>query len=119
MGTRLIPFSRTLYIEEDDFREDPPSKFYRLAPGKEVRLRYAYLVTCVDVVKDAQAGDVLEVHCTYDPDSRGGTAPDGRRVRGTLHWVSSKPNKNQTDHYPALIPVPSARWFSPSPRFSL
>jgi glutaminyl-tRNA synthetase len=88
MGTRLIPFSRTLYIEEDDFREDPPSKFYRLAPGKEVRLRYAYLVTCVDVVKDAQTGDVVEVHCTYDPDSRGGTAPDGRRVRGTLHWVS-------------------------------
>ena len=88
MGTRLIPFSRALYIEEDDFREDPPSKFYRLAPGKEVRLRYAYLITCVDVVKDAQTGDVVEVHCTYDPDSRGGTAPDGRRVRGTLHWVS-------------------------------
>jgi len=88
VGTRLIPFSRALYIEEDDFREDPPSKFYRLAPGKEVRLRYAYLVTCVDVVKDEQTGDVVEVHCTYDPDSRGGTAPDGRRVRGTLHWVS-------------------------------
>ena len=88
MGTRLIPFSRELYIEEDDFRLDPPSKFYRLAPGREVRLRYAYLVTCVDVVKDAQTGDVVEVHCTYDPDSRGGTAPDGRRVRGTLHWVS-------------------------------
>ena len=88
MGMRSIPFSRTLYIEEDDFREDPPSKFYRLSPGKEVRLRYAYLVTCVDVVKDEQTGDVVEVHCTYDPDSRGGTAPDGRRVRGTLHWVS-------------------------------
>lgn len=88
MGTRLIPFSRVLYIEEDDFREDPPSKFYRLAPGKEVRLRYAYLVTCVAVVKDEQTGDVVEVHCTYDPDSRGGTAPDGRRVRGTLHWVT-------------------------------
>ena len=88
MGTRLIPFSRELYIEEDDFRLDPPSKFYRLAPGREVRLRYAYLVTCVDVVKDAQTGDVVEVHCTYDPGSRGGTAPDGRRVRGTLHWVS-------------------------------
>ena len=71
MGTRLIPFSRELYIEEDDFRLDPPSKFYRLAPGREVRLRYAYLVTCVDVVKDAQTGDVVEVHCTYDPDSRG------------------------------------------------
>ena len=88
MGTRLIPFSRELYIEEDDFRLDPPSKFYRLAPGREVRLRYAYLVTCVDVVKDAQTGDVVEVHCTYDPGSRGGTAPDGRRVRGTLHWAS-------------------------------
>ena len=88
MGTRLIPFSRELYIEEDDFRLDPPSKFYRLALGREVRLRYAYLVTCVDVVKDPQTGDVVEVHCTYDPGSRGGTAPDGRRVRGTLHWVS-------------------------------
>ena len=97
MGTRLIPFSRALYIEEDDFREDPPSKFYRLAPGKEVRLRYAYLVTCVDVVKDAQTGDVVEVHCTYDPDSRGGTAPDGRRVRGTLHWVS------EADSVPAEV----------------
>ena len=88
MGTRMIPFSRTLYIEEDDFREDPPSKFYRLAPGKEVRLRYAYLITCVDLVKDEHTGEVVEVHCTYDPDSRGGTAPDGRRVRGTLHWVT-------------------------------
>ena len=88
MGTRLIPFSGALYIEEDDFREDPPSKFYRLAPGKEVRLRYAYLITCVDVVKDELTGEVVEVHCVYDPDSRGGTAPDGRRVRGTLHWVS-------------------------------
>ena len=88
MGTRLVPFSRTLYIEQDDFQEEPPSKFYRLAPGKEVRLRYAYLITCVDMVKDEQTGDVVEVHCTYDPDSRGGTASDGRRVRGTLHWVS-------------------------------
>ena len=88
MGTRLVPFSRALYIEQDDFQEDPPSKFYRLAPGREVRLRYAYLVTCVDLVKDEQTGEVVEVHCTYDPNSRGGTAPDGRRVRGTLHWVS-------------------------------
>ena len=88
MGTRRVPFSRELYIEQDDFREDPPKGYYRLAPGKEVRLRYAYLVTCVDVVKDP-SGQVTEVHCTYDPASRGGTAPDGRRVRGTIHWVSA------------------------------
>ncbi len=88
MGTRRVPFSRELYIEQDDFREDPPKGYYRLAPGKEVRLRYAYLVTCVDVVKDS-SGQVTEVHCTYDPASRGGTAPDGRRVRGTIHWVSA------------------------------
>jgi glutaminyl-tRNA synthetase len=87
-GTRKVPFSRVLYIERDDFMEDPPKKFYRLAPGREVRLRYAYLITCVDVVKDA-AGEVVEVHCTYDPETRGGTPPDGRRVKGTLHWVSA------------------------------
>ena len=88
MGTRTVPFSRELYIERDDFMEDPPRRFYRLAPGREVRLRYACLVTCTDVVKDAD-GTVVEVHCTYDPDSRGGNAPDGRRVQGTIHWVSS------------------------------
>ena len=88
MGTRNVPFSRELYIERDDFMEDPPRRFYRLAPGREVRLRYACLVTCTDVVKDSD-GTVVEVHCTYDPDSRGGTAPDGRRVQGTIHWVSS------------------------------
>ena len=88
MGTRNVPFSRELYIERDDFMEDPPRRFYRLAPGREVRLRYACLVTCTDVVKDAD-GTVVEVHCTYDPDSRGGNAPDGRRVQGTIHWVSS------------------------------
>ena len=88
MGTRKVPFSREMYIEQDDFREDPPKNYYRLAPGREVRLRYAYLVTCVGVVKDA-SGQVTEVHCTYDPDTRGGTAPDGRRVRGTIHWVSA------------------------------
>ena len=89
MGTRRIPFSRVLYIERDDFLEDPPGRFFRLAPGREVRLRYAYLVTCVDVVKDELTGEITELHCTYDPESRGGSAPDGRRVRGTLHWVSA------------------------------
>jgi glutaminyl-tRNA synthetase len=87
-GTRVVPFTRELYIERDDFREDPPRRFYRLAPGREVRLRYAYFITCVDVVKD-EAGEVVELHCTYDPATRGGDAPDGRKVRGTLHWVSA------------------------------
>jgi glutaminyl-tRNA synthetase len=87
-GTRRVPFSRELYIERDDFREDPPRKYWRLAPGREVRLRYAYFVTCVDVVKD-ETGEVVEIHCTYDPETRGGSAPDGRRVKGTLHWVSA------------------------------
>jgi len=89
-GTRRVPFSRELYIEEADFREDPPRKYHRLAPGREVRLRYAYLVTCVDVVKDPSTGRVVEVHCTYDPDTRGGSAPDGRKVPGTIHWVSAR-----------------------------
>ncbi|MBN1402719.1 MAG: glutamine--tRNA ligase/YqeY domain fusion protein [Anaerolineae bacterium] len=88
-GTRKVPFSRVLYIEQEDFMEDPPRRFYRLAPGREVRLRYAYFVTCVDVVKDPQTGEVIEVHCTYDPATRGGDAPDGRKVRATLHWVSA------------------------------
>jgi len=89
MGTRRVPFSRVLYIEREDFREDPPKKWFRLAPGREVRLKHAYYVTCVDVVKDEQTGKVVELHCTYDPQSRGGWAPDGRKVRGTLHWVSA------------------------------
>jgi len=89
MGTRQVPFSREIYIERDDFREDPPRKFFRLAPGREVRLRYAYFIRCVDVVKDAKTGDVIELHCTYDPETRGGTSPDGRKVKGTLHWVSA------------------------------
>ncbi len=89
MGTRKVPFSRVLYIEQDDFREHPPEKFFRLAPGREVRLRYAYFITCVGVVKDEQTGEVVELHCTYDPETRGGTAPDGRKVRGTIHWVSA------------------------------
>jgi len=89
MGTRKVPFSRVLYIERDDFMEDPPKKFYRLAPGREVRLRYGYYITCVDVVKDARTGEVAELHCTYDPATRGGGSPDGRKVRATLHWVSA------------------------------
>ncbi len=89
MGVRKIPFSRVLYIEQDDFLEDPPKKFFRLAPGREVRLRYAYFVKCVDVVKDEKTGRIEEVHCTYDPETRGGGAPDGRKVKATLHWVSA------------------------------
>ncbi len=88
-GTRKVPFSREIYIERDDFREEPPKKFFRLAPGREVRLRYAYFITCTDVVKD-ENGDVVELRCTYDPETRGGDAPDGRKVKGTLHWVSAK-----------------------------
>lgn len=87
-GTRKVPFSKVLYIEQDDFREEPPPKYYRLAPGREVRLRYAYFVTCTGVVKD-EAGNVVEVHCTYDPATKGGDAPDGRKVKATLHWVSA------------------------------
>ncbi len=88
MGTRKAPFSRELYIERDDFREDPPRRFFRLAPGREVRLRYACYITCTDVVKD-ENGEVVELHCTYDPESKGGSSPDGRRVQATLHWVSA------------------------------
>ena len=89
MGTRKVPFSRELFIERDDFMENPSSKFFRLAPGKEVRLRSAYYITCVDIIKNSE-GRIMEIQCTYDPDSRGGSSPDGRRVRGTLHWVSAK-----------------------------
>lgn len=89
MGTRKVPFSRVLYIEQDDFREDPPPKFYRLAPGREVRLRYAYIIKCNEVVKDEKTGEVVEVHCTYDPETRGGTTLNKRKVKATLHWVSS------------------------------
>jgi len=87
-GTRRIPFGRELYVERDDFMEDPPKKFYRLAPGREVRLRYAYFVTCREAVKDA-SGEVVELRCTYDPATRGGNAPDGRKVQATLHWVAA------------------------------
>ena len=88
-GSRKVPFSRELYIEREDFMEDPPKKFFRLSPGKEVRLRWAYFVTCTDVIKDA-SGNVVEIHCTYDPATKGGDAPDGRKVKATLHWVSAK-----------------------------
>ncbi|MBC7239255.1 MAG: glutamine--tRNA ligase, partial [Chloroflexi bacterium] len=88
-GTRKVPFSKVLYIERDDFMENPPKQFYRLAPGREVRLRYAYFIRCERVVKDPTTGEVIELHCTYDPATRGGDAPDGRKVRATLHWVSA------------------------------
>ncbi len=89
MGTRKVPFSRVIYIEQEDFREDPPKKYFRLAPGREVRLRYAYFIKCVSLVKDEQTGEVVELHCTYDPKTRGGDSPDGRKVKATLHWVSA------------------------------
>lgn len=87
-GTRKVPFSREIYIERDDFREIPPPKYFRLAPGREVRLRYGYIIKCVNVVKNDQTGEIEEIHCTYDPRTRGGYAPDGRKVQGTIHWVS-------------------------------
>ncbi|HUX13941.1 MAG TPA: glutamine--tRNA ligase/YqeY domain fusion protein [Spirochaetia bacterium] len=88
-GTRKVPFANVIYIEEDDFREDPPKKFFRLSPGREVRLKHAYYITCDRVVKDPSTGAVTELHCSYDPESRGGDTPDGRKVKGTLHWVSA------------------------------
>ena len=87
-GTRKVPFAKVLYIEQDDFREDPPKDFFRLAPGREVRLRYAYFIRCLSAIKDA-AGNIVEIRCTYDPATLGGNAPDGRKVKGTLHWVSA------------------------------
>jgi len=88
-GSRKVPFSRVLFIEQDDFREDPPKQYFRLSPGREVRLRYGYLVTCTQVVKN-EKGEVMEAHCTYDPATAGGTTPDGRKVKGTIHWVSAE-----------------------------
>jgi glutaminyl-tRNA synthetase len=87
-GTRKVPFGRVIYIEQEDFKEVPPPKYFRLTPGQEVRLRWAYFIRCTNVVKDA-AGNVTEVHCTYDPTTKGGDAPDGRKVKGTIHWVSA------------------------------
>jgi len=107
MGTRKVPFSRLLYIERDDFREDPPKQFFRLAPGREVRLRYAYFITCVGVVKDEQTGEVVELHCIYDPATRGGDAPDGRKVKVTLHWVPAAHSiKAEVRLYDHLFTVP-------------
>jgi glutaminyl-tRNA synthetase len=90
VGNRKVPFSKVIYIEQDDFREDPPKKFHRLSPGKEVRLKHGYYITCTEVVKDEKTGEITEVHCTYDPATRGGWSDDGRKVRGTLHWVSAE-----------------------------
>jgi glutaminyl-tRNA synthetase len=89
-GSRMVPFSRELFIERDDFMESPPKKFFRLAPGREIRLRYAYFITCNEVIKDPATGEVVELHCTYDPATKGGDAPDGRKVKATLHWVSAR-----------------------------
>jgi glutaminyl-tRNA synthetase len=89
-GSRKVPFAREIYIDQDDFRELPPPKYFRLAPGKEVRLRYGYIIKCEDFVKNPQTGEVEEIHCTYDPETRGGYAPDGRKVQGTIHWVSAR-----------------------------
>jgi glutaminyl-tRNA synthetase len=89
MGSRKIPFSKVIYVERDDFMQEPPRKFFRLGPGREVRLRYAYFITCNDFVKD-EDGDVVELRCTYDPETKGGNAPDGRKVKGTIHWVSAE-----------------------------
>jgi len=89
-GSRKLPFSRTIFIEKEDFHEDPPKKYFRLAPGREVRLRYAYYIKCVGIVKDEKTGEVIEVHCTYDKNTKGGFSPDGRKVKGTLHWVCAK-----------------------------
>lgn len=107
MGTRKVPFSRVLYVEKDDFRENPPKDFFRLAPGREVRLRYAYYITCVDVIKDRTTGEITELHCTYDPATRGGDSPDRRKVKATLHWVSA-PNSIEAEIrlYDHLLTVP-------------
>ena len=108
MGKRKVPFSKELFVERDDFMEDPPKKFYRLSPGSEVRLRYAYIVKCVGFKRDPATGEVTEVHCEYDPDTRGGNTPDGRKVRGTIHWVCAKSASRVTVRlYDRLFTVPS------------
>ena len=109
MGTRKVPFSRELFIEQEDFREEPPKKFFRLAPGREVRLRYAYYITCTSVERDAQTGTISALHCTYDPETRGGSSPDGRKVKGTLHWVSAPHSlKAEVRLYDSLFLDPEA-----------
>lgn len=106
MGMRKVPFSREIYIEQDDFMEDAPKKFFRLAPGREVRLRYAYFITCDEVIKDPDSGEVLELRCSYDPLTRGGNAPDGRKVKGTIHWVSgARAIKSEVRLYDRLYTV--------------
>ncbi|MBU1297752.1 MAG: glutamine--tRNA ligase, partial [Bacteroidetes bacterium] len=90
MGSRKVPFSKIIYIEQDDFKEIPPKKYFRLSPGNEVRLRYAYIIKCVDVVKDKETGEVLELHCTYDPATKSGSPQSQRKVKGTIHWVSAE-----------------------------
>jgi glutaminyl-tRNA synthetase len=90
MGTRKLPFSKTIFIEKDDFREDPPKKFFRLAPGKEVRLRYAYIIKCEEVIKDQTTGEVIELRCSYDPETKSGTGKSNKKVKGTIHWVSAE-----------------------------
>ena len=108
MGTRKVPFSRVLYIEREDFREDPPKKFFRLAPGREVRLRYAYIIKCVDVIKDKKTGEITELHCTYDPETRSGAAKSNRKVKGTLHWVSAaQAIKAEVRLYDRLFTIPN------------
>jgi glutaminyl-tRNA synthetase len=109
MGTRAVPFSRVLHIERDDFREVPPPKYYRLAPGREVRLRYGYFVRCTGVVKDPATGEVVEVRATYDPATRGGDAPDGRKVKATIHWVSA------SHAVPAEVRLYDALFTKPTP----
>jgi glutaminyl-tRNA synthetase len=88
MGSRIVPFSKIIYIEQDDFRENPPKKYFRLSPGTEVRLRYAYIIKCTDVLKDETTGEIVEIHCTYDPETKSGSAQSQRKVKGTIHWVS-------------------------------
>jgi glutaminyl-tRNA synthetase len=105
-GSRKLPFSRELYIERDDFMEDPPKKFFRLAPGREVRLRYGYFITCQEVVKDP-VGNIAELRCTYDPATRGGDSPDGRKVQGTIHWVAAPTALNcEVRLYDRLFSIP-------------
>ena len=105
-GTREVPFGRELYIEREDFMEDPPNKFFRLAPGREVRLRYAYFITCQEVIKD-ENGNITELRCIYDPATRGGESPDGRKVKGTIHWVAAKTAVKVTlNNFSALFAVP-------------
>jgi len=105
-GTRKVPFARTLYIEQDDFREDPPKQFYRLAPGREVRLRYGYIIQCVSVTKDPETGAVTELHCTYDPETKSGSSHEQRKVKATIHWVSALHALKATVrlYHPLLLP---------------